>query len=69
MWHVIFNNLNINDSHLNATVIKLLYSALYSHVKNRISPCTSAHNIWKKLENIYEHNLYEYVHINIDESN
>ena len=45
MWHVIFNNLNINNYHLNATVIKLLYSALDSHVQNRISSYISAHKI------------------------
>ena len=28
-----------------------------------------AHKIWNKLENIYEHNLYEHVYINLNESN
>ena len=72
MWQVIFNNLNINDSkydYLNATAIELLKSALDSHVQNRISSYISAHDIWNKLKNIYEHNLYEHDHINIDESN
>ena len=48
MWHVIFNNLDINDSHsnyLNATAIKLLYSVLDSHIQNKIRSCTSTHDI------------------------
>ena len=52
MWHVIFNNLDINDSnyiYLNATDIKLLYSALDSHVQNKVSSCKLAHDIWIKL--------------------
>ena len=57
MWHAIFNNLDINDSHyifLNTTTIKLLYSALDSHVQNRIGSCASALEIWDKLENIFK---------------
>ena len=46
-----------------------MYSALDSHIQNKIRSCTLAHDIWKKLKNIYEHNLYEHVHININESN
>ena len=46
-----------------------MYSALDSHTQNKIRSCTSAHDIWNKLKNIYEHNLYEHVHINLNESN
>ena len=51
IWHVIFNNLYINDSnyiYLNATAIKLLKNALDSHVQNKIRSCTLAHDIWNK---------------------
>ena len=65
MWHVIFNNLNINDSeyvYLNATAIELLKSALDSHVQNKVSSSKLTYDIWIKLENIYEQKLYEHVH-------
>ena len=65
LWHIIFNNIDINNSnyiYLNVTANKLLYSALDSHVQNKVSSCKSAHDIWIKLENIYEQKLYEHVH-------
>ena len=40
LWHIILNNIDINDSnYLNITAIKLLYSALYFHIQNKISSC------------------------------
>ena len=69
MWHVIFNNLDINDSRLNVTAIKLLNSALDSHVQNKISSCKLAHDIWIELKNIYEQNCYEHLHVDYNESN
>ena len=65
LWHIILYNIDINDSNYNyqnTTTIKLLYSGLDSHVQNRINSCTSAHDIWNKLKNIYEQKLYEHVH-------
>ena len=67
MWHVIFNNLDINDSHyiyLNATAIKLLCSVLDSHVQNKISS-------WylDQIRKTYERKLFKHLNIDYNESN
>ena len=72
LWHIVLNNIDKIDSnyiYLNVTAIKILYSALDSHMLNRISSCILAHTIWNKLKNIYEYNLHEHVHVDINEFN